>query len=96
MASDLLFCSGARTRTWDLRVMSFAPEKGASATPFMFPRLPDVLRCSRARMSSTARPNHTIVDRGHDVNGEIELRADSVGTTAVRHSPRSCCSCHTR
>ena len=52
--------------------MSFAPGAGASVTPFMLPRLPSDLRCSHARMSSMARANHTLVDRGHDVNEESE------------------------
>jgi hypothetical protein len=78
MASDLLFCSGARTRpswcpgqgTWDLRVMSFAPVAGASDTTYMFPRLPVVLRYSRARMSSMARSSMTIGQSEPDVNGQ--------------------------
>jgi len=48
MASDLLFCSGARTRpswcpgqgTWDLRVMRLAPEAGASEATFVLARVP--------------------------------------------------------
>jgi len=74
MASDLPFCSGARTRTWDLRVMSFAPGVGASELTFMLARLPVGLRCPLARMSSMAR---STVDRTQpDVNGEIGLHLE--------------------
>jgi len=68
MASDLPFCSGARTRTWDLRVMSFAPGEGVSETTFMLPRLPEVPRCSRARTSSMARSTPTICQERLVVN----------------------------
>jgi hypothetical protein len=74
MASDLLFCSGARTRTWDLRVMSFAPGAGASELISMLPRVPMLLRCSRARMSSMARSRNTIEHVQADVNREITMR----------------------
>jgi hypothetical protein len=73
MASDLLFCSGARTRTWDLRVMSFAPGEGAAETISMLPRLPVVPRYSRARMSSMARSKRTICQSRRDVNTETSL-----------------------
>jgi len=94
--------SGARTRpswcpgqgTWDLRAMSFAPGKGASASTAMLPRLPEVLLCSRARMSSMTRSNHTVVDRAHGVNGEYESRARSAVATVIRHCRLSCCCCH--
>jgi hypothetical protein len=68
MASDLLFCSGARTRTWNLRVMSFAPGAGASDTTSVFARLPVVPRFSRARMSSMARSTPRIAQWRLEVN----------------------------
>ena len=62
----------------------------------MLARLPVVLRCTQARMTSMASLNHTMFYRGHVVNGEFESRADSVVTAAMRHSRHSCCSCHNR
>jgi hypothetical protein len=61
------------------------PEVGTSVIPSMFPGLSVAPRCSHARMSSMARSNHTIVDRGPEIKGEFELRAESIVTTVVRH-----------
>jgi|GEM_PF-1801947 hypothetical protein len=44
-----LLSSGARTRTWVLRVMSFRPEQAPSARFFGPPRLSTDLRLNRAR-----------------------------------------------
>jgi hypothetical protein len=95
-ATLILPWSAPAHRTEARQVMSLAPGAGASATTYMFPRLPVVARCSHARMTSMARSNHTKVDRGHDVNAEFESRADSVVTTAMRHSRHSRSSCHNR
>ena len=70
----------ARTRSWNLRVVSFAPGEGASATTFMLARVPVLPQSPNARMSSRARSKFTVRRRRFDVNGRYVMQCLAAGT----------------